>query len=139
MPLEGTSLGNLSQLYTPLLVIAGSVFSAFLLTDWLYEGVHRAGGTELMYLHPLPQRLARHFLVVGPVEEFSKWVFVMLLAYWTKFIKNPLDGTICGACIAIGFAWAENVQYMFDDGWPAAVYRGVICIPTHMVFSGLWG
>ena len=133
------TIGSVSWQNSLMLVIAGAVFSAFLLTDWLYGGVHRAGETEFMSLHPLPHRLARHFLVVGPVEEFSKWIFVMLLAYWTRFIRDPLDGVICGACVAIGFAWVENVQYMFRDGWGLAISRGAVCVPTHMVFSGLWG
>ena len=133
------TIGSVSWQNSVMLVIAGAVFSAFLLTDWLYEGLHRSGGIEFMYVHPLPQRLSRHFLVVGPVEEFSKWIFVMLLAYWTKFIRDPLDGMICGACVAIGFAWAENVNYMFRYGWPVVISRGVLCIPIHMICSGLWG
>jgi len=133
------TMGSISWPNSLMLVVAGAVFSAYLLTDWLYEEVYAAGVTELMYQHPLPQRLARHFLVVGPLEEFSKWVFVVLLAYVTRFIRNPLDGLICGASVAIGFAWAENVHYMFYEGWPLAITRGVICVPIHMICSGLWG
>ena len=131
------TIGSVSWQNSFMLVIAGAVFSAFLLTDWLYEGVQGAGGTEFMYQHPLPHRLVRHFLVVGPLEELSKWIFVMLLAYWTRLIRDPLDGLICGACIAIGFAWAEDVKYMFHGGWPLAISRGVM--PVHMICSGLWG
>ena len=97
------------------------------------------GGTELMTVHPLPQRLVRHFLVVGPLEEFSKRACVLVLAYWTRFIRDPLDGMICGASVAIGFSCTETAEYMFHEGWFELPPRALIVTPVHMVCSALWG
>ena len=133
---KGT-IGSVSWQNSLMLVIAGAVFSAFLLTDWLYEGLHNVSGSHALYRHPLLNRVVRHLLVVGPVEEFSKWVFVMLLAYWTRFVRDPLDGMICAGCVALGFAWAENVLYMFHEGWAICIPRNII--PVHLMCSGLWG
>jgi len=121
-----------------MLVVAGAVFCAYIVVHWLYD-LMAPLSSELVGLHPLHYRLLRQFFVVGPVEEFAKWLFVLGLAYCTGLIDNPLDGMLCAASIAIGFALAENVFYMWWHGWDLIIARGIVCIPGHMVFSGLWG
>ena len=121
-----------------MLVVAGAVFCAYIVVHWLYD-LMAPLSSELTGLHPLPYRLLTQFCVVGPVEEGAKWLFVLGLAYLTGLIDDPLDGMLCAASIAIGFALAENVFYMWWHGWELILARGLICVPGHMVFSGLWG
>jgi RsiW-degrading membrane proteinase PrsW (M82 family) len=120
------------------LVAAGAGLSCWLLADWLYEMVE-SPLREIGYLHPLQYRLAKHFLFVGPIEEFAKWIVVLVLAYWTGRIRHPLDGMICAAWVAIGFALVENVKYMWWEGWPKIINRGLLCVPMHLVISAIWG
>ena len=120
------------------LVAGGAVFSAFLLTDWLYRLVGPFM-EEFTGLHPLPYRVLKHFLFVGPVEEFSKWIVVLAFAYRCKLIKGRLDGMVCAAAVAIGFALEENINYMWVEGWSCIVERGLVCVPMHIAASAVWG
>jgi RsiW-degrading membrane proteinase PrsW (M82 family) len=131
-------VGPFSWKLATVLVAAGAGLSCWLLADWLYELI-RPQLREINYLHPLPYRLAKHFLFVGPIEEFAKWIVVLVLAYWTGRIRHPLDGMICAAWVAIGFALAENVKYMWWEGWPKIINRGLLCVPVHLVVSAIWG
>jgi RsiW-degrading membrane proteinase PrsW (M82 family) len=131
-------VGSFSWKLAAVLVAAGASLSCWLFADWLYELI-KPQFREINYLHPLPYRLAKHFLFVGPIEEFAKWIVVLVLAYWTGRIRHPLDGMICAAWVAIGFALAENVKYMWWDGWPKIINRGLLCVPMHLVVSSIWG
>ncbi|WP_435333771.1 PrsW family intramembrane metalloprotease [Haloarchaeobius sp. TZWWS8] len=52
------------------------------------------------------------FLVVGPVEEFVKWLSVRLFAYRTDDFDAVVDGAVYGAVAGLGFATIENALYI---------------------------
>ncbi|HWG89956.1 MAG TPA: PrsW family intramembrane metalloprotease, partial [Candidatus Thermoplasmatota archaeon] len=52
------------------------------------------------------------FLVVGPVEEFSKWAAVRFYAYERPEFDEVLDGAVYGIAAGAGFAWWENWTYI---------------------------
>jgi RsiW-degrading membrane proteinase PrsW (M82 family) len=53
------------------------------------------------------------FLVVGLIEEASKGIVVMLVA-WRVATRRPLDGMVLGAVVGAGFAAFESSGYAFD-------------------------
>ncbi|WP_458188395.1 PrsW family intramembrane metalloprotease [Haladaptatus sp. NG-WS-4] len=52
------------------------------------------------------------FLVVGPVEEFVKWLAVRFHAYRTPHFRTAVDGAVYGAMAGLGFATIENMTYV---------------------------
>lgn len=52
------------------------------------------------------------YLVVGPVEEFVKWLAVRLFAYRDARFDSAVDGAVYGAMAGLGFALIENVGYV---------------------------
>jgi RsiW-degrading membrane proteinase PrsW (M82 family) len=53
------------------------------------------------------------FLIVGLIEETSKGIIVMLVA-WRVIDRAPLDGMRLGAVVGAGFAAFESSGYAFD-------------------------
>ncbi|WP_136716410.1 PrsW family intramembrane metalloprotease [Halorientalis salina] len=52
------------------------------------------------------------FLVVGPVEEFVKWLAVRFYAFRLDEFDAVVDGAVYGAVAGLGFAFIENVLYI---------------------------
>ena len=86
-------------------------------------------------------RILLYFVVVGLSEEGIKY----LLMRWRTW-KNPefncsYDGVVYAVCVSLGFAVAENIQYILRFGISTAFIRAVTAIPGHAcfgVFMGIW-
>ena len=52
------------------------------------------------------------FLVVGPVEEFVKWLAVRIHVYRSDEFDSVIDGAVYGAMAGLGFAAIENTIYI---------------------------
>lgn len=75
------------------------------------------------------------FLMVGAVEEGTKYIMLR-----TKTWKNPnfdykFDGLVYAVSVSLGFAIFENVSYVFRYGLAVAGSRAVLAVPAHMAFS----
>jgi RsiW-degrading membrane proteinase PrsW (M82 family) len=53
-----------------------------------------------------------YFVVVGPVEEFVKWLAVRVYAYRGEAFQTVVDGVVYGAAAGLGFAAIENLIYI---------------------------
>lgn len=78
-------------------------------------------------------------LVVGPVEEFGKYLVVRRWAFRNPAFNEPLDGIIYAAAAALGFASLENFLYLLDNGAWLILVRGPLSTLGHVLFSSLWG
>lgn len=75
-------------------------------------------------------------LIVGPIEEASKFIaFLLVILLLKKRLTESLDGVIYMACAALGFAMIENVFYTMDGGYFLLALRTVVCLIGHMAFS----
>lgn len=83
--------------------------------------------------------LVSAFIFVGLIEEFWKWVVVILLAYRSKDFNEPYDGITYSVMVSLGFAFVENVLYINAGGVPIAVLRMFTAIPAHTVFGIIMG
>jgi len=77
--------------------------------------------------------------ITGPVEEFSKFITFLLLSRRMKSIKEPLDGVLQGAAVALAFATAENFLYSVGYGPSVLPLRAVLSTTGHLVYASFWG
>lgn len=68
-----------------------------------------------------------YFLVVGPIEEFVKWLAIRVHAYHSRQFKTVVDGVVYGAVAGLGFAAIENLSYI--------VYFSVTVTPLETVIE----
>lgn len=79
------------------------------------------------------------FIVAGFTEEAAKFFVVRKTVYPSPYFRQPLDGLIFAAAVALGFASLENVFYMFTFGPAVILVRGPISTLAHVLFSVAWG
>ena len=118
-------------------IVSGSLLCAALVTVMypLWETILR-GTTGLVYgQNPVVSYIA----IVGPVEELTKFLVFILLTGLFKSIKEPRDGVIQAASVALGFALAENFYYGMDYGVSVLLVRSIVSILGHVTFAGFWG
>ena len=65
--------------------------------------------------------------------------YLSSLAGLFKSIKDPRDGILQAASVALGFALGENFLYAFDSGMLELLYRSFFGTLGHMTFSLIWG
>ena len=78
-------------------------------------------------------------LVVGPVEETSKFLAVRFGAYRSSYFQQPVDGLVHSTAVSLGFASAENVLYVMMFGPAVMLLRAPLSTVAHLVFGSLWG
>jgi RsiW-degrading membrane proteinase PrsW (M82 family) len=109
---------------------------------------------ELLFINSL----AVSVVIAPAIEESLKYAGVRFTVYRSAEFDEPLDGIIYAAAIALGFASVENVFYLLatyfsvTDAEPplevmspfgavASVFaiRALISVPSHVLFSSMWG
>jgi RsiW-degrading membrane proteinase PrsW (M82 family) len=76
---------------------------------------------------------------IGLLEECVKFLPFWLVGMRLHAFDEPVDGIVYASFVALGFATAENVEYLaVMDGW-AAVARAVATPIVHCLFSSIWG
>lgn len=78
------------------------------------------------------------FLIAGFTEELVKRHLVIRYALNSVEFNERLDGIIYSVFVALGFATAENINYVvfaFASNPYVGVYRGIISVPAHMLFA----
>src|SRR5712692_7755462 len=83
------------------------------------------------------------FIIVGPIEEFSKFGAVRLRAYKSKEFDEPMDGIVLGVSAALGFATVENIADIFSAPPEAqvatAIARAFLSVPAHAFWGAITG
>jgi RsiW-degrading membrane proteinase PrsW (M82 family) len=90
-------------------------------------------------LHSNMNPFVEELLIVGPVEEFSKFIIFIVLTGMMKSIKEPRDGILQAASVAMGFALVENIIYAFRYGYTVLIVRSFLTILGHMSYAVIWG
>ena len=78
-------------------------------------------------------------LVVGPVEELSKFSVVRLVAYRSLYFEEPMDGLVYAAAASLGFASLENLFYVLSFGPEVMLGRAPLSTLGHVIFESVWG
>ena len=79
------------------------------------------------------------FAVVGPVEEFSKFLAVRLFIYKSLYFEEPMDGLVYSAAASLGFASLENLLYVYSFGPEVMIARAPLSTLGHVIFGAFWG
>ena len=82
---------------------------------------------------------AAMLFIVGPVEEFSKFLAVRLGPYRSLYFDEPRDGLVYAVAASLGFASLENLGYIFAFGPEVMVVRAPISTLAHVIFGSFWG
>ena len=76
---------------------------------------------------------------VALVEEFSKWLVLMLFVWKNKNFDYRYDGIVYAVSASLGFAALENVLYILSYGTGVSIGRAIFAIPGHATFGIFMG
>lgn len=84
------------------------------------------------------------FVVAGLTEECCKMAFLFLAVWRRREFDEYFDGIVYSAFVALGFAFFENLGYIFGMGSHMAqvatgITRGVLAVPAHFLFGVTMG
>ncbi len=105
-----------------LLGVVGLRYDAFALADESVTG---------LFLYAM--------LAIGPIEEFAKLLPFLVVVVRFRHFDEPIDGIVYASFIALGYAAAENVQYLQFLTPIEAVARGFASPVVHILFASIWG
>jgi len=77
--------------------------------------------------------------IIGPVEESSKLIVFLLVSRKMKSIKEPMDGVLQAAAVALAFATAENFLYTRSYGLGILPWRAILSTSGHLLYASIWG
>lgn len=75
-------------------------------------------------------------------EETAKLLLLWLFLRKCKDFDERMDGIVYAACVGLGFAAFENIEYLFASGteWvTVGISRSLTAIPAHFGFSVVMG
>ena len=85
------------------------------------------------------------FLRVALIEETCKWLMVYFISYKSKDFDEVYDIIVYSVFVAIGFAFFENLFYVYESGIIGGVivgiFRALLAVPGHAcdgVFMGYY-
>lgn len=79
------------------------------------------------------------FIGVALVEEGFKWMAMWLITSKNKNFNSLFDGIVYAVFVSLGFAAAENIMYVFNNGIGNAFSRMITAVPAHTFFGILMG
>lgn len=76
---------------------------------------------------------------VALVEEFSKWLVIMLFVWKNPNFNFRYDGIVYAVAASLGFAGLENILYVISFGTGVSIGRAIFAIPGHTTFAVFMG
>lgn len=84
-------------------------------------------------------QIVKAFIVVGFVEEFTKFLMVKLGPYKSPHFNELMDGIVYTVSVSLGFATLENIFYVISGGFSVGILRAILSVPAHAFFSAIMG
>ena len=78
------------------------------------------------------------FIVVALTEDSCKYLFVRRIMR-KSYVDEPYDAIIYCVMVSMGFAFVENLLYVFQEGFNVGVLRAFTAIPAHATFATIMG
>ncbi len=78
------------------------------------------------------------YIEVALVEEFFKWIMIILVIYKRPEFDEPIDGIVYCVFVSLGFAAVENIMYVLSYSVTSpniALHRGLLSVPGHALFG----
>lgn len=111
-----------------LVVIATAIIGIFYPKAWSELG-------ELNFIELIVQA----FIIVALVEEGCKLFMVYIISYNDKEFEQLYDMIIYSVFVALGFAFFENLTYVYDGGLATGIVRSISAVPAHACFGAIMG
>ena len=73
------------------------------------------------------------------IEEFFKWLVLLIAVYRHVDFEDPYDGILYGASVSLGFATVENILYLLEFGLQTAFLRAFLPVSSHALFGVVMG
>lgn len=122
------------------LLIVGVIFGIIIAAPIVHAG------NFLMVFMPIGGMLLEafylSFVVSSFVEEFFKYIVLFFLVWKNKNLNERFDGIVYAVFISLGFAFIENLLFVFSDdlgGKTTAINRAIFSIPAHALFGVAMG
>lgn len=81
----------------------------------------------------------QNFIGVALIEEGCKYYFLKGRTWNDSNFDYVFDGIVYAVFVGLGFAIAENINYVFSYGFETGVVRAFTAIPGHCVFAVFMG
>lgn len=81
----------------------------------------------------------RDVVFTSGLEEFFKWLILLLAIYRHVEFEDAYDGILYGASISLGFATVENILYLLTYGTDIAFMRALLPVSSHALFGVVMG
>ena len=78
-------------------------------------------------------------VVTGIVEETAKFLCFLVIAHSLTTVKEPQDGVLQGAAVGLGFAFVENLVFMWRFPDLEMAIRPILSTGGHMIYGAVWG
>lgn len=82
---------------------------------------------------------ASNILFPSLIEEFFKWLVLLIAIFRHVDFEDPYDGILYGASVSLGFATVENVIYLLEFGTDIAFIRALLPVSSHALFGVVMG
>jgi RsiW-degrading membrane proteinase PrsW (M82 family) len=79
------------------------------------------------------------FIAIGMVEEFVKFIPLLVMIKLTKHVNEPIDYIVYASVSALGFAFIENILYIQSTNLASLSARLLYSSVAHMFFSSIIG
>ncbi len=79
------------------------------------------------------------FFGIGLIEEECKFLVLKAFTWNSKEYKHVFDGIVYAVYVSLGFAFLENIAYVFQYGFTTGLVRGITAIPGHFCFAVFMG
>lgn len=73
------------------------------------------------------------------IEEFFKWLVLLIAIYRHVDFEDPYDGILYGASVSLGFATVENILFLLEYGTEIAFIRALLPVSSHAIFGVVMG
>ena len=81
----------------------------------------------------------RHVLITSLLEEFFKWLVLLIAIFNHVEFDDPYDGILYGVSVSLGFATVENILYLLNFGMDEAFMRALLPVSSHALFGVVMG
>ncbi len=81
----------------------------------------------------------RNVIFTSGLEEFFKWLILLIAIYRHFEFEDAYDGILYGASVSLGFATVENIIYLLAFGADTAVLRALLPVSSHALFGVVMG
>jgi len=85
-----------------------------------------------------PGLFAYAMLAIGPIEELTKLLPFLIVVIRFRDFDEPMDGLIYASFIGLGYATAENLNYLAYLTPVEAAARGFAGPVIHILFASIW-